>query len=676
MKNLLTALLFFASFAVFGQAVNAPQIPNVSIQRLRTDILNVNIQFTNSGQAMDLAGETFRFQLVEPSSGITRLTLNEGAGITKTGNSLAITISPQQIAALTRDSYKYRLYTFTNSGEITKLYGTFWLVRGTFENVGATLNTSTIVVNYTPSGNTTVTGQAGGPETDPTVSSTVKAIVAQDITNWNASYRTAASVKAALETLTGSARLDASAIKNLPTGEGGGGVMTESDPTVSATVKAITPQDVQAWTTAAASSQNIIFQSNFNIAQADVNLWVNGSSTSSRANGQLIISTVDDAIGFGDYTKYRENQLLYVSIDFVRTGGDVLVSPCYGCGTTSSFLLTATGKYFFTLKRTYTYPLTDYNVVLLQPAAGNTAKSFTLNAVTITDGGAGFSDALPFVKIGAGAAGAYNSVTIGKSATYSASFLDGVAIGTNAKTDQQGGVVVGAEANGMLNTTFGVAGGSDLIAVGYKAKAYGWRTTAIGARSGAAGQSSTVIGAGAFSGISHGVALGRGAFVYGFPAFGTGQLHTGSVIVSDGSQLYFGNGWAHRYNPHPIDDAEYGVNDDNFFPANRTVVLHGHDAYDARTSPSSFNIAGGNLAMMAGRGTGTGAGGKFQVYTAPVASAGQNEKNTPVLALEVDASTTSSDGTRLFLYDLQTSTLKRVKLAPADGNGRKMLYVD
>ena len=52
-------------------------------------------------------------------------------------------------------------------------------------------------------------------ESDPLVGSHIKAITTGNIADWNASYRTGAGVKSALEALTGTNRLDASAIKNL-----------------------------------------------------------------------------------------------------------------------------------------------------------------------------------------------------------------------------------------------------------------------------------------------------------------------------------------------------------------------------------------------------------------------------------------------------------------------------
>jgi hypothetical protein len=165
--------------------------------------------------------------------------------------------------------------------------------------------------------------------------------------------------------------------------------------------------------------------------------------------------------------------------------------------------------------------------------------------------------------------------------------------------------------------------------------------------------------------------------VVAFPSFGTGSHYTGGVLSSESSQIYFGNGWGHRFPDHPVNNVEFPPNDESYLPTHRKVVLHGTDAYDARVTPSSFDVAGGDIALMAGRGTGTGRGGKVQLLTAPPASGTAfNEKNPAVVAAEFDESTTATDGTRLLLFDLQTNTLKRVKLTAPDGQNRKLLYVE
>ncbi|TAG50503.1 MAG: hypothetical protein EAZ29_12340, partial [Runella slithyformis] len=90
-----------------------------------------------------------------------------------------------------------------------------------------------------------------------------------------------------------------------------------------------------------------------------------------------------------------------------------------------------------------------------------------------------------------------------------------------------------------------------------------------------------------------------------------------------------------------------------------------------------LNRSAGHLGLYAGRGTGTGAGGEVRFYTAPTkTNTPANEKNEAIPAAKFDASAVPADGTRFWLYDVQSGALKRVKLTPPDAQGRKMLFVE
>lgn len=450
----------------------------------------------------------------------------------------------------------------------------------------------------------------------------------------------------------------------------------EKDPTVGEHIKAITKEQIARWDSSAKKPNVLIPASNSTIYQSDYAnntkevVALNGTATIQRQNNQLIVTNINGAvIGFGDASKYREGQLLHVYVDFVKTSGDVLVLARFG--NPYGYLLSKTGKYHFTVSRSGAYPFADYNVLVFQPMGNGTG--FTINTMTVTDGGAGFDVNTPFVKIGNGAKGDYNSVIIGKDATYTGNFRDAVVVGTNAKTDQQGSVVVGAEANGNHDGTYGCAGGNDQTVVGYAGRGYGWRTTALGAWSAAGGQSSTAIGAGAVALTSHSVALGRGAFAANVPGLA-------GILTTDVKKIYFGNSYAHRYPTHPLNDKDYGLEVADVPPGNPSTIeieIHGQDAFDARATPSDFNRPAGHLGLYAGRGTGTGAGGEVRFYTAPVATGtGQNDKNPALPAAKFDASAVPNDGTRFWLFDIQSNALKRVRVAPPDAQGRKMLYID
>ena len=120
-------------------------------------------------------------------------------------------------------------------------------------------------------------------------------------------------------------------------------------------------------------------------------------------------------------------------------------------------------------------------------------------------------------------------------------------------------------------------------------------------------------------------------------------------------------------------ETEYSV--EAMVPANRPVRIQAIDAFDARLVPSDFNVAGGTIKIAAGRGTGTGASGKVEILTAPVQNLGQNIKNPDVVVAQFDAILVPS-GTFFLLFDPLAGTLKRVKMTAADGQGRKLLYID
>lgn len=110
----------------------------------------------------------------------------------------------------------------------------------------------------------------------------------------------------------------------------------EVDPTVPEFVKKITESQIERWNQA---HTTLIYQSNFSENTDGFDGYVNGRSSFQRTNNQLSVTQFDDAVGFGEATKFKQNMLLHVSVDFVKTGADIIVSPCYGCGTTSYFIL-------------------------------------------------------------------------------------------------------------------------------------------------------------------------------------------------------------------------------------------------------------------------------------------------------------------------------------------------
>jgi hypothetical protein len=285
-------------------------------------------------------------------------------------------------------------------------------------------------------------------------------------------------------------------------------------------------------------------------------------------------------------------------------------------------------------------------------------------------GGTGFNSTLNYVQIGSGANGAatYDAVVIGKNASYTATWKSGVVIGWGASNNQQGGVTIGEGASGVWSNIYGCFDGSDNVSIGRWSRGYGWRTTALGAYAHAGGQSSTSVGAGSAALSSHSIALGRGAYAGNDPS-------CQNSLITQATTLYLSNGWAHRFPAMPTPEMETEYSVEAMIPNTRPVRIQAIDAFDARLSPSDFNVAGGTIRIAAGRGTGTGASGKVEILTSPVQNLGQNIKNPDVTAAQFDATNVTS-GTYLLLYDPSAGTLKRVKMAAADGQGRKMLYLD
>lgn len=291
-----------------------------------------------------------------------------------------------------------------------------------------------------------------------------------------------------------------------------------------------------------------------------------------------------------------------------------------------------------------------------------------------------------------------------------------VVIGDSARSNNERGVAIGWQTKTDANNAMGAQPNSgEATAVGEKAVSWGWRATAIGAKAHAGGQSSTAIGTGAFASRSHSVAVGRGSL----------SLEGGAGGWGDDTEHYFGSRMGHRF-PTPPGGISVGGEAD---PSLIQVTLHGQDAKDwrprnwnntdtyedgefvvysgdlyiaktdvlANVQPDSdatkwglivssysdanrqseYNVAGGDLAVASGRGTGSAIGGKLRIKTAPVSgTAGQNEKNPLVDAAYFDSE--NSVDTRFVLLDVTTGTYKRVTFGAADsgGLGKKVLVVD
>jgi hypothetical protein len=264
----------------------------------------------------------------------------------------------------------------------------------------------------------------------------------------------------------------------------------------------------------------------------------------------------------------------------------------------------------------------------------------------------------------------YLSIVL-SSAVYAASKIErGVSQGKGAKAWAGGSVAIGQAAEVIRSETGGIAigqkakitakktGGGGNIALGQQAIADGWRDIAIGAFSYAGRVSATVIGYGARGHFGHAVCLGRGTF----------DTSPNETVIGSASNrhVYFAIGHSHRF---PDPPAMTGTV--NRKPADNPIFIHGPDAQDLRDG-TDVNVAGGDLNISAGRGTGTGKSGKVNLMTAPPQSGkGANKKNNLKPALSVDDNNKSGE-TRLILYDTKTKEMKRVVVHTININGKKL----
>jgi hypothetical protein len=298
----------------------------------------------------------------------------------------------------------------------------------------------------------------------------------------------------------------------------------------------------------------------------------------------------------------------------------------------------------------------------------------------------------------------------------------GVVIGKDALMDaDNAGVVIGTGARLTDDGTFGIASSLDNgTVVGVEAKGYGSRTTVVGEKSHAAGQSSTTLGYGAFASNVHGISIGRGSVIMSAGS-------TRNALNTKALDLYLGNGWAHRIPTTPaLTEGEQTAD-----PSTIEVKIHGKDAFDARypayssgttyqtgdlvrytddgiyyslqnsnsgntpsssslfwrlvyTDPNSdgaqgdYNVSGGDIALYAGRATGTGESGSINFYVAE-GNNGQNTKDTPLKAGEFRSEEAVTDGTHFYLLNVATGTMQRVKIGAAGtgpGGSGKALYID
>ncbi|GAA5124706.1 hypothetical protein JIN84_13025 [Luteolibacter yonseiensis] len=222
---------------------------------------------------------------------------------------------------------------------------------------------------------------------------------------------------------------------------------------------------------------------------------------------------------------------------------------------------------------------------------------------------------------------------------------------------------VGSQSMRMLTT-----GGSN-TAVGYQALdklTVNTGNTAVGAQAGLniTGQQNVAIGSGAgpTTGAEYNVTIGNDA---GSTLTGSSNVLLGHKVGENLPAATF-NSFIVGSDSSPIQTVAFGKGLQSATPASVNINT---------TRGLGTNIAGGDMNLRPGAGTGTGAGGKLTIFTAPAGSS-SSTLNGLVNAAQFDASTTAGD-TRFLLYDVDSGTLKRVSVGAADsgGSGFKLLRI-
>ncbi|MCO6459280.1 MAG: hypothetical protein J5I93_28555 [Pirellulaceae bacterium] len=251
--------------------------------------------------------------------------------------------------------------------------------------------------------------------------------------------------------------------------------------------------------------------------------------------------------------------------------------------------------------------------------------------------------------------------------------------GAGASVSKPGGVAFGRSAS-----CTSAGGTSDGVAIGRLAASTEYAGVAIGGNA-SAHHSSVAIGQGSVgSGVGGGVALGLGAYGIGRGiAIGSSATTSGNNIAigfnattTHDSSIVIG-----RYSTSTA-TKQFVVGSDNF---NISAIYFGNGVASATpqtvtynaTGGSGTNIAGANINIAGGKGTGSGDGGSIIFQTAPAGISGTTPRSL-VNVGQFDTNSTAGN-TRFLLYDVDTATLQRVKVG-ANGTGPsgtgRALYID
>ncbi len=378
-----------------------------------------------------------------------------------------------------------------------------------------------------------------------------------------------------------------------------------------------------------------------------------GGGAFSVAN-QLTFEAFDDGdmLCVGDPAIYDGVQRMRVRVGISSMTASTSLQVFANWVSPGTVQLDAPGEYQFTLIKTADINNNNLNRVLFK-SSSTSGMTVVFDYIYI------YTDVAIDVgtQLGQGHTGdATSGVRIGDNIHVS-NLLRPLLIGDNIDATLQPGAPNGAG-----------AGHSETVHIGDHGRTTRWRGTSFGHKAYQEGQSGITIGTYSFNSATHGVNIGRGSILME-------AAHHGGVNLGTGDGIHLGNGWAHKF-PNPwAPDGPFIL---DITPSNKTAHYYGFDAHDARENPSSFNVAGGNSALAAGRGSGIAHGGRAGLKVAPAAAGtGQNTPNPLVWAFWAD-SQPQSDGTCLFLVDQSSGTAHRVLLGEegtGPGGAGKALYI-
>lgn len=372
---------------------------------------------------------------------------------------------------------------------------------------------------------------------------------------------------------------------------------------------------------------------------------INGSSSATYASTYGMITVSSDGVSRWSANSLTANSKVVLGTDSLGSGAQAV---SIGNGVTASAQnAVAIGNVNTTASGTGAV------------AIGNGATAGGQGIVAI---GNAKSTGANTIVIGSGAEGR----TIGSAVVIGPSAVNGDRV-TNGQTSS---IIIGNNAKfaGKTNGWFG----ESAIVIGSGAESRDGANVVIGSSAFAQDVSSVVIGRGAYAGTntSHATVVGRGAYVPDSAGGYVTNSQSAHVALgfgdgagsssSSGVHLWVGSGFRHRY----VD--VFGVTQASNPP--REVFIHGSDALDEGPAPTTNNVAGGALNILAGRSTGTAAGGVINLQTSPAGGVSNNVKNNPVTAVQIDANTTAGE-TRMLLWDVTAGTLQRVSIGAADSGG-------